>query len=563
MSDQYKLPTNHSPDAPAPDDKPYPPYYYLWHLCVLGVLRAKWVAESPCPEIVGTLWDDLDASHGSEAHHATTISMIDVGVGHNHPNLVQVDMDRAIDLVTHRYGARRRPVVADGDLDPETRLAFFENLSIGRLDLRPFSMDEQVALTSFVNELQKSKGVVRMAETLDAALPSHGTAVAGLAVGDPGLVFTGDGGIAEPLSLQDFVKEGAKGRLLSIRNNVVPYVGVDPFSKLVPIKTSFDEDPRPLMAALLYAYQIGSDVILLPRDIPDPTRGILTVKEERNAEGCQNDSASGATSRDGSATPDDWTILRKLLIAVSKEIPIVCAAGNSGESQLIYPACLAGEKEPDGKESNGIIAVGAVNADGRRAGYSNYGKDLTVVAPSNDGEIYNRHQARIDWGNPATKLHQYGLGSHQEIPYSHYTIATTDLPGAWGYAGGSVPYVANLPPENNPGFAGGYYTGFGGTSAAAGLTAGVVALMNRAHKAYAGPDARLTGIEAKTVLMDAANLRPDRLQSQGGGRARGSEFNPDPMNSEAEAEGDASVFFGAGLVDAADAIEKIKPSGIA
>jgi hypothetical protein len=560
MTDQYQRSADHFRHAPAHDEKPYPPYYYLWHLWALGVLRAERVDGSPCPKIVGTLWDDLV---GAKAHHATTISMIDVGVGHNHPNLMQVDMDRAIDLVTHRYGARRRPVVADGDLDPETRLAFFENLSIGRLDLRPFSMDEQVALTSFVNELQKSKGVVRMAETLDAALPSHGTAVAGLAVGDPGLVFTGDGGIAEPLSLQDFVKEGAKGRLLGIRNNVVPYVGVDPFSKLVPIKTSFDEDPRPLMAALLYAYQIGSDVILLPRDIPDPTRGILTVKEERNAEGCQNDSASGATSRDGSATPDDWTILRKLLIAVSKEIPIVCAAGNSGESQLIYPACLAGEKEPDGKESNGIIAVGAVNADGRRAGYSNYGKDLTVVAPSNDGEIYNRHQARIDWGNPATKLHQYGLGSHQEIPYSHYTIATTDLPGAWGYAGGSVPYVANLPPENNPGFAGGYYTGFGGTSAAAGLTAGVVALMNRAHKAYAGPDARLTGIEAKTVLMDAANLRPDRLQSQGGGRARGSEFNPDPMNSEAEAEGDASVFFGAGLVDAADAIEKIKPSGIA
>ena len=561
MSDQYQRSADHFPHAPAHDDKPYPPYYYLWHLCVLGVLRAERVDGSPCPEIVGTLWDDLDADRGSDAHHATTISMIDVGVGHNHPNLVQVDMDRAIDLVTHRYGARRRPVVADGDLHPEERLPFFQKLSIEGLDLRPFSMDEQAALTSFVDKLQKSKGVVRMTETLDAALPSHGTAVAGLAVGDPGLVFMEDGRIVEPVSLQDFVKERPKGRSLSIRDNVVPYVGVDPFSKLVPIKTSFDADPRPLIAALLYAYQIGSDVILLPRDIPDPTRGILPVKEELSSQKPEIDSASEATSRDESATRRDWTILEKLLISVSKEIPIVCAAGNSGESQLIYPACLAGEKEPDGKEPNGIIAVGAVNADGCRAGYSNYGRGLTVVAPSNDGEIYNRHQARIDWGNPATKLHQYGLGSHQKIPYSHYTIATTDLPGAWGYADGSVPYVANLPPENNPGFAGGYYTGFGGTSAAAGLTAGVVALMNRAHKAYAGPDARLTGIEAKTILMDAANLRPDRLQSQGGGKARGSEFKPDPMNSEAEAEAVSSVFFGAGLVDAAEAVQKIKRSG--
>jgi hypothetical protein len=553
MTDQYQRSADHFPHAPAHDEKPYPPYYYLWHLWALGVLRAERVDGSPCPKIVGTLWDDLV---GAKAHHATTISMIDVGVGHNHPNLMQVDMDRAIDLVTHRYGARRRPVVADGDLHPEEELPFFRDLSIESLDLHLFSKDEQAALDSFVDDLRKSKGVVRMAETLDAALPSHGTAVAGLAVGDPGFVFTGDSGIVEPVSLQNVLKEGAKGRSLSIRDNVVPYFGVDPFSKLVPIKTSFDEDPRPLMAALLYAYQIGSDVILLPRDIPDPTSGILPVKEELNPRKFQSSSASKATSRDGSATQDDWTILRKLLISVSKEIPIVCAAGNSGESQLIYPAYLAGDDEP-----NGIIAVGAVNALGRRAGYSNYGKGLTVVAPSNDGEIYNRHQARIDWGNPATNLHQYGLGSHQEIPYSHCTIATTDLPGAWGYAGGSVPYVANLPPENNPGFAGGYYTGFGGTSAAAGLAAGVVALMSRAYKACAEPSARLTGIEVKDILRKTATLRPDWLQSQGGGKESEPELKPDPMNSEAEVKGDARDFFGAGLVDADRAIKQILGNG--
>ena len=556
MSGQYQRHADYSREAPAHHEKPYPPYYYLWHLCVLGVLRAEWVAGSPCPEIVGTLWDDLDADHGSEAYHATTISMIDVGVGHNHPNLMQVDMNRAIDLVTHQYGARRRPLVAGEHLHLEERLPFFQELSIEGLDLHSFSEDERAALDSFVDELRNSSGVFRMAETLDTALPSHGTAVAGLAVGDPGFMVTGEAGNVGPVSLRHLVKDGTTTWILDSRNNVVPYFGVDPFSQLVPIKTSFDADPRPLIAALLYAYQIGSDVILLPRDIPDPTRGILSVKEELSPQKPEIDSASEVASRDASTTRSDWTILSKLLISVSKEIPIVCAAGNSGESQLIYPACLAGERE-----SNGIIAVGAMNALGRRAGYSNYGKGLTVVAPSNDGEIYNRHQARIDWSNPATKLHQYGLGSHQEIPYSHYTIASTDLPGAWGYAGGSVPYVANLPPENNPGFAGGYYTGFGGTSAAAGLTAGVVALMNRAHKAYAGPDARLRGAEAKTILMEAASLRPDRFQSQGGSRMRGSEFKPDPMNSEVEAEGDASVFFGAGLVDAAEAVQTIKRSG--
>jgi hypothetical protein len=68
-------------------------------------------------------------------------------------------------------------------------------------------------------------------------------------------------------------------------------------------------------------------------------------------------------------------VLQHLTVTISRHIPVICAAGNDGESQMISLARIA-----DG--DNGIIAVGAVTAEGFRSAYSNNGDDLTVVAPS-------------------------------------------------------------------------------------------------------------------------------------------------------------------------------------
>ena len=61
--------------------------------------------------------------------------------------------------------------------------------------------------------------------------------------------------------------------------------------------------------------------------------------------------------------------------AISKGCVIVAAAGNEGvaadgTSTVGYPAAY-----------KGVIAVGAVNADGRRAGFSSTGEEVTIVAP--------------------------------------------------------------------------------------------------------------------------------------------------------------------------------------
>ena len=74
--------------------------------------------------------------------------------------------------------------------------------------------------------------------------------------------------------------------------------------------------------------------------------------------------------------PYDSAVLRAAVdYAISKGCVIVAAAGNEGvavdgTSTVGYPAAY-----------DGVIAVGAVNASGGRAGFSSTGKELTVVAP--------------------------------------------------------------------------------------------------------------------------------------------------------------------------------------
>lgn len=91
------------------------------------------------------------------------------------------------------------------------------------------------------------------------------------------------------------------------------------------------------------------------------------------------------------------------------------AAGNNGGGSISSPAAFAG-----------AIAIGASNDFDFRSSYSQYGPELSVVAPSNGGAA---------------------------------GITTTDIRGSAGYVAGD------------------YVTGFGGTSSATPLVAGVAALM--------------------------------------------------------------------------------------
>ncbi|MEW5959707.1 MAG: S8 family serine peptidase, partial [Chloroflexota bacterium] len=64
--------------------------------------------------------------------------------------------------------------------------------------------------------------------------------------------------------------------------------------------------------------------------------------------------------------------------ALSKGVLLVAASGNNGISSISCPAAL-----------NGVMAVGATTSDDQRAGYSNYGSGLDVVAPGSS--IYSTY----------------------------------------------------------------------------------------------------------------------------------------------------------------------------
>lgn len=532
-----------------------PRYFWLWHLAALKLIDADFgpaplaipdvatsaLRDSPAPAITATLWDRI----GQTA--PATVALIDTGVSRLHPNLAsRIDTDRSIDLTSHRNGAQTLPVVP-GTL-PTTReesRSFFGGLDLAGLHSLQLDPDEQEYLEAMVAEARLSQGVVRRMIDAEETFAAHGTACAGLMVGEPAVVAAE--GQTEPAPPHSVLT----GAAANPNANLLPYFGVDPFSTLLSIRTSFEADPFQFIKAFLYAWACKVDVIVMPRGLPDPVRSRLHPKEELKADletwdsrhaadlfarlhAMPADPADASAAQPGNQPDRPWKILKHLIVAMSQKIPVICAAGNDGESQLIYPACLA-------DEDNGIIAVGAVTPEGFRAGYSNYGEGLTLVAPSDDYEIYNRHQSRLDLTDPLITMHDYTVGGGKSYAFCPLDLVTTDLPGVFGYDAGIAPWSSVLPAQGNRGAGGGYYTAFGGTSGACCLIGGLALLAQRARQgAELG---RLDGLAMKAALRTASSVVATVAP---GCRP----LTRDRMNADNEDQYDLSHFFGAGLPDA-------------
>jgi hypothetical protein len=121
---------------------------------------------------------------------------------------------------------------------------------------------------------------------------------------------------------------------------------------------------------------------------------------------------------------------------------IFCAVGNDGKDEIFFPANLPG-----------VIAVGASTDQDERAAYSNSGPELDILAPSSGGQKF---------------------------------IATTDIRGFSGYNPYGKYTITNDEKK-----------GFGGTSAATPLAAGVAALM-------LGVNPNLTVDQVRRILCETA-----------------------------------------------------------
>jgi hypothetical protein len=492
------------------------------------------------PPITATRWDAIAALPGGRDAVAT-VALIDTGTSRQHPNLAgRIDVARSIDLTTHRHGARHELPAGAAPTLRERAEPFFAGLTLDGLDLDGMEAEDMAYLQGMVAEYAAKSGVVRHLAEPEETIAAHGTACAGLIVGHPALVPG-----AGPVQI------GGAGA--NPNANVLPYFGVDPFSRLVSIRTSFEDDAEQFIAAFLYAHHCGVQAIVLPRGLPDPVRSRLDPLPEfdeprgwwqtrftddliaRRRVAAEGPDTTGTQAAFGHLPGRAWDVLRAVVIAVSRQIPVFCAAGNDGESQVIYPASLAA---PD----NGLVAVGAVTAEGYRAGYSNYGRGLTLVMPSDDYEVLNRHQSRIDWTDPLIDMHDFAaVGAATTVPFCPLELVTTDLPGVFGYDAGTAPWSTIIDPSVNKGFGGGFYTAFGGTSGASCLAGGLAALAQRAR--IAAGKAPLTGVAMKAAMERSATTATVVLP---GVRA----LRGDSMNADDEAGDPPARFFGAGLPDA-------------
>jgi subtilisin family serine protease len=132
------------------------------------------------------------------------------------------------------------------------------------------------------------------------------------------------------------------GIIGAVADNGVGMVGIAPQARLMALRAGFrtsggafleDDD---IAAAIVYATDNGAEIVNMSWGDPRPSPLIRDV----------------------------------IRYAYEREVTLVAAAGNEGESKLFYPASL-GE----------TIAVGASDDGDRRASFSNFGENLDLLAP--------------------------------------------------------------------------------------------------------------------------------------------------------------------------------------
>ena len=118
---------------------------------------------------------------------------------------------------------------------------------------------------------------------------------------------------------------------------------------------------------------------------------------------------------------------------VDAGITIVVAAGNAMQNaDLFAPA-----------NCDNVITVGAINRDGNRSWYSNYGNSVNIMAPG--GETH-------DAGDGILSTHNSGLESAEEPSYAELQGTSMAAPHVSGLIALSYAVNSNLTPQERKGF---------------------------------------------------------------------------------------------------------------
>ena len=450
--------------------------HYLWHLHDAGVITLELADGGDLPryEVTGSVWDDLY----DDDVDPSLVAMIDNGCSSQHPYLPPVadagGMVEGIDFATHDFGAIIRPLGAAGNAedcttDREGRRNHFNaaNTADPQFWQRINDFDQATdisGVSDIIDALEKFAGVVRSVTTYAEDLPTHGTLLAGVV------------GARAPAMMPEECAEA------------IAYFGADPRCRLLPLNTSFRPEFIGLIHALLYAVGMGADVICIPRAIYKPTAKGNKIDPHR-----PKDKRASRIDTDP-VVKEHAEVFESLLLEIAARVPVIIAAGNNGfKSEMVYPASLAG---PD----NALISVGAINGKRRLSSYTNT-RNVTVYAPSDDAPVWTRRELRLD--PKGRTMHDHVVTQAESEPedagdYSTWGVLSTDVPGAFGAEDGGVSTIEEMA-NSSPIMQRSQFASFGGTSAASGIVAGVVSLI-QAKRRKEG-QAPMTGTELKLHLQ--------------------------------------------------------------
>lgn len=369
--------------------------------------------------------DDLTSFSGVWARHqverGVRVAVIDTPVAYDHPNLVGViDLALMRDFSIHDEGVFVVPT-DEGSIRADRETLVGELREWGGLPSAKLAIEKEAR-----NEDDRPYCAPRY-------FGAHGTAIAGLIGARPAEVF-----LRKPAFIGEPV-DPSKDETITL-----PYAGVNPFCSIVPITTSASPDPDMVLAALQYARLIRPDIVVI-----------------------------AAAWEDHRHRKSRWAKVDAELRALCKESVVLCAAGNSGDIDLAYPACLSAE--PDGP-----IAVTACDKAGNVLAYAPDPKenDRVLRTLSSWSEVYSTQGViRDPWKAVDPMIVQPAddptMGGHvAELPVEG--LIALDAPGPYGYNPSPYRY---RPSGKGPHFdIGSLYCPFSGTSASTALAAGLIGL---------------------------------------------------------------------------------------
>ena len=446
--------------------------HFLWHLRALGIANPIDMSGSPWKKVQG---------------NPVRVAIIDNGVDPYHFNLSGA-IPAATDIVD--FSSSRFGTLYD---DPEKSENVAEKRLFEDLQTKLQGLGINIPdLSERIEELETS--VCSIVKTANPArfFGAHGTACAGLV-----------GGRTDP---DEILKEGQ-----------LPYYGINPFCRIIPIATPYSHDIWPVIHALLYAIVQEAEVILMPRGLPHPDDRLQVPGHQVERLG----SRITQRLRDVPDDPSNYRVLDKdrkifeaLINALAPHKYIVFAAGNEGRTDaLAYPASLRGTKcssslnertDTIGNADHLCVAT-AVNRVGERSTYANRVEEprgALFECLSDDAFAFDSEILAL---NPFTQksdefsfLAEQQPGSRDADPWG---ILSLDVTGQYGYSAGT----ADDPPEGGEYFHyDASYSIFGGTSAAACILAGAISLWLQIQDRR--PATTLSNADLSTKLEEAGIL---------------------------------------------------------